>query len=307
MIGDFHFLRPAWLLALAPAALLVWLILHRQSADRPWRGIVAAHLLPHLLSGETRRLRFGPVQLLAVGWLLTVVALAGPAWRHEPSPFAEDTAALAIVVKVAPSMRVEDIQPDRLTRAEQKIHDLLALRSGARTALIAYAGTAHLVMPATKDDGIITTFADALDPKIMPEEGDAAAQALTLADRALAGGEAAGSILWITDGVTPEQREALAAWRRKSSTPVRVLAPLLEGPELNTLRTAVEATEADVVRITADRSDVESLARAAKFSNARSGTASDRWEEGGYWLVPLLVILSLPFSRRGWMAATAAR
>ncbi len=307
MIGAFHFLRPWWLLALIPAATLVWTILRRQSADRPWRGIVSPRLLPYLLSGESRRSRFGPVQLLGLCWLLSVLALAGPAWRREPSPFAEDTAALAIVVKVTPSMLAEDVQPNRLARSVQKIHDLLALRSGARTALIAYSGTAHVVMPETKDDGIISTFADALDPKIMPEEGDSPAAALEAADRALAGGKTSGSILWIADSGAGERAESLSAWRRNSSTPVRMLAPLLEGAELQALHKAADRIGADVVQLTPDATDVTTLAHAAKFSTAAAGFASDRWREDGYWFTPVLAAISLVFFRRGWMAATAAR
>ena len=71
----------------------------------------------------------------------------------------------------------------------QKIKDLLAERAGAKTALIAYSGTAHIVMPATTDGGIIDTFAQSLDPKIMPSDGDVAADALRLADTALAAAE----------------------------------------------------------------------------------------------------------------------
>src|SRR5262249_5426661 len=147
--------------------------------------------------------RFTPLLLIAIGWAISVIAIAGPTWRREPAPFADDTAALAIVVKVTPSMTTEDIEPSRLARSVQKIHDLLTQRRGAKTALIAYAGSAHLVMPITSDGGIIDTFAQSLDPKIMPSDGDAAADALKLADQTLAG---SGSILWITDSVAPEQR-----------------------------------------------------------------------------------------------------
>lgn len=306
MISDFHFLRPWWFLALLPVALVLLGIRHAQSSSRPWRGIIAPHLLPHLLGGQTERSRFGPQQFLAVGWLLTVIALAGPTWRREPAPFAEDTAALAIVVKVTPSMKTEDVQPDRLSRAVEKIHDLLAQRRGAKTALIAYAGSAHAVMPATTDGGIIDTFAQALDPKIMPGDGDAAAEALKLADRLLADA-GSGSILWITDSIAPEQAASLAQWRKSSSTPVRLLPPLLEGKEADTLRAAAKAVSADVVRLAADDADVNELAHAAKFASVGAGGKSDRWEESGYWLTPLLLIIGLPFFRRGWMATTGAR
>ncbi|HSI14878.1 MAG TPA: VWA domain-containing protein [Chthoniobacter sp.] len=306
MIGDFHFLRPWLLLTILPCALLWWAIWRRQNAAQVWSGIVAPHLLPFLLRGTAHRSRFTPLHLIGIGWLIGVISLAGPTWRREPAPFADDTAALAIVLKVSPSMITEDVQPSRLVRSVQKVQDLLVQRRGAKTSLIAYSGTAHVVMPATTDDGIINTFAQALDPKIMPEEGDAAAEALRLADQTLA--EAgSGSILWITDSVAPEQSAPLAAWRKKSSTPVRLLPPLLAGAELDELSSAAGVVDASVVRLAADDSDVTALARAAKFATAALGELSDRWEESGYWLTPILAVLLLAFFRRGWMAQTANR
>ncbi len=306
MIGAFHFLRPWWLLALLPCAALVWAIRRRGDAAQRWHGIVAPHLLPFLLQGENRRARFTPLHLILLGWLVAVVAIAGPTWRREPAPFADDTAALAVVVKVSPSMTTEDVQPSRLARSVQKIHDLLAMRRGAKTALIAYAGSAHVVMPATSDEGIIGTFAQALDPKIMPSEGDVAADAFRLADRTLAAA-GSGSILWITDNVAPEQVTPLTAWRKNSSTSVRLLPPLLPGGEFDTLANSAKAAGASIVRLAADDADVSALARAAKFTATAMGEKSDRWKESGYWLTPLLVALLLPFYRRGWMAQTANR
>jgi Ca-activated chloride channel family protein len=306
MIGDFHFIRPWWLVALVPCALLVWAIVRNEDAEKPWRGIVAPHLLPFLLQGENRRSLFTPLHLIALCWLVAVLAIAGPTWRREPAPFAEDTAALAIVVKVSPSMMTEDVQPSRLERSVQKIHDLLEKRRGAKTSLVAYAGTAHVVMPATSDEGIINTFAQALDPKIMPSDGDVAAAALALADQTLADA-GSGSVLWITDSIAPEQTGSIEVWHKKSGTRVRLLAPLLPGEELKTVTERAKAAGARLVTLTADDSDVDALARAAKFATVVGGEKSDRWEESGYWLTPLLAVLLLPFYRRGWMAQTANR
>ena len=69
MIVDFHFIRPWWLLALVPAALLWWRLRRRTDARHSWRGIVAPHLLPHLLHGEEKRSRFGPLPFIAAGWI----------------------------------------------------------------------------------------------------------------------------------------------------------------------------------------------------------------------------------------------
>lgn len=306
MISDFHFLRPWWFIAIVPA-ILVWLLVRRrQDTARAWRGIVAAHLLPYLLSGKNRRSRFTPLRLIGIGWIISIIALAGPTWKREPAAFADDTAALAIVVKVTPSMMTEDVQPSRLARGIEKVHDLLGQRRGAKTALVAYAGTAHVVMPATTDEGIINTFAAALDPKIMPGDGDVAADAFKLADETLkdAGG---GSILWIADSVAPEQSQPMAVWRKHSATQVRILPPLLDGAELHALRESARNADVNFVRLTPDDSDVRELARDAKFSATTGSEESKQWEESGYWLTAVLAVILLFFFRIGWMVPTAAR
>ncbi|MES2438094.1 MAG: VWA domain-containing protein [Verrucomicrobiota bacterium] len=303
MIGDFHFLRPWWLLSLVAVLWLAWAIHRHSDPARQWRGIVADHLAPYLVRGGGSDRRSGPVLVLLAGWLLASLVLAGPTWRREPSPFADDVAALAIVIKVSPSMETEDIPPNRLTRSIQKVQDLLARRGASKAALIAYAGTAHVVMPATADAGIINNFAASLDPKIMPEEGDVAAEALQLADRTLAkaGG---GSILWITDGIAPEQQSSISRWEGSSRTPVKLLAPLPASPELESLR---NVTDAKIIPITADDSDISAIERASKFSSPAPGGDGDRWRDSGYWLTPLLALLILPFFRKGWMPRTAAQ
>ena len=65
-------------------------------------------------------------------------------------------------------MNQPDVAPTRLERAKQKISDLLAARAGARSGLIAYAGTAHLVMPLTDDRSVIVPFLAALATSLMP-------------------------------------------------------------------------------------------------------------------------------------------
>ncbi|NNK37985.1 MAG: hypothetical protein HKP03_05860, partial [Xanthomonadales bacterium] len=105
---NFHFLRPEWLLLLVPAAAVVGSILLRQDPHRAWRQVIARPLLEHLaLRRESGRKGLRPVVLVAVIWLLGIIALAGPAWEKEPTPFTEDQSALFIVLEVTPGMLAE--------------------------------------------------------------------------------------------------------------------------------------------------------------------------------------------------------
>jgi Ca-activated chloride channel family protein len=306
-MSEFHFLRPWWLLAVIPAGGLAWLLRSAEDAGRAWRKVVAPHLLPHLLTGREERHWFRPATILPAGWALAAVALAGPTWEREPAPFAEDTAALVIVLKVTPSMQSEDVQPTRLARAAEKVRDLLALRPGAKTALFAYAGTAHRVMPLTADAGIVNTFAAELAPDVMPVEGSSAGAALTAADEAVKKSGQAGWVLWVADGASADETKALEKYRAEGRTPVSVLAVAGEGPELESLREAAAALDAPLVRVTPDDADVRELARNTRFSSAAEQTGGERWRDFGYWLVPPLAVLVLLGFRRGWMVRPAAR
>jgi Ca-activated chloride channel family protein len=300
-VSDFHFLRPWWLLVLLPAALVGWRLWAASDPCRSWRGAIAPHLLPHLLVGREKRSRFSPVVLLIASWIAAVLALAGPAWQREPVPFADDTAVLAIVLKVTPSMQTQDVEPTRLVRSVQKVHDLLALRPGAKTALVAYSGSAHGVMPPTTDAGILDSFAGELDPKVMPVEGDAAGEALRLADEIVSKSGQRGWVLWVGDGVAADQLGALTEHRDKDRAPVSILAVVSDGPEFDSLKGAARALGADFVRVTPDDADVRRLAGNTRFSMAADGTG-ERWRDAGYWLVPVLAVLDLLWFRPGWVA-----
>jgi Ca-activated chloride channel family protein len=292
-------------MATIPAAVLVWSLWTTEDAGRAWRKLVAPHLLPHLLTGHEGRNWFQPVTALFATWLLGVVALAGPTWEREPAPFAEDTAVLVIVLKVTPSMQSQDVQPTRLARATEKIRDLLALRPGAKTALFAYAGSTHRVVPLTSDAAIIGAFAAELAPDVMPVEGSRAGDALVAAAETVKASGQAGWILWIADGAKADEANVVGTNRHEGRTPVTVLAAAGEGTELESLRRAASTLGARLVRLTPDDSDVRELARNTKFSAATERTGGERWKDFGYWLVSPLALASLCWFRRGWMVRSA--
>ena len=93
------------------------------------------------------------------GWILAVVVIAGPTWKQEPNPFAADAVPLIILLKADASMDLADSSPTALEQAQLKIADLVDIRQGQPIGLIAYAGSAHLVLPPTKDTAIVAQMA----------------------------------------------------------------------------------------------------------------------------------------------------
>src|SRR5262245_27522485 len=171
MIADFHFLRPWWLLAIVAAIALVWLVSRREDVRSRWRDIIAPNLLDHLIIEGGGAGRFRPVWLVSAAIMLGAIAAAGPTFQRERPPFVDDKAALAIVIDLSQTMDATDISPTRLERAKLKAADLIKRRPGARTAVFAYAGSAHMVQPLTDDAALVQTYVNALATRIMPVEG----------------------------------------------------------------------------------------------------------------------------------------
>lgn len=304
-IDNFHLLRPWGLLLAVPAVALWWLVRQAGDTTRRWRRVIAPELLNALIVGATGGPRFGPHDLLLVGWLMTALAIAGPTWQREPSPFAEQAAPAMIVLKVTPSMTTPDLAPTRLDRARQKIADLLKLRDGMPTGLVAYSGSAHLVLPPTQDASVVTGMADALSPGIMPREGDRLADAVALAAKVLRDGGQGGSILVVADTVAPGQTDALRQIAGHLPVLFFAMAPRAAVDADASLAAAVSALVARETATTVDNADVQAIARRlASAAGAPVAGEAPRWEEAGYWLTPLVALIALLWFRRGWVVAT---
>ncbi len=115
-------------------------------------------------------------------WVLSIIALAGPAWQQIPSPVQEREDAMVIVQDLSLSMYSTDLNPSRLIRAQRKLIDTLNSRKEeGQTALVVYAGSAHTVTPLTDDIATISNMISALDPNIMPLLGSKPEEGIRLA------------------------------------------------------------------------------------------------------------------------------
>ncbi|MQY46185.1 VWA domain-containing protein [Rhizobiales bacterium RZME27] len=322
MISDFHFIRPWFLVLLLLPSSIVLLANRSHDIRARWKGFIAPHLLDSLIVEGAGNSRVKPTSLLALMLAVAIIGASGPTWRREQPPFVADTATLVIAVDLSQTMDAIDVTPSRLERAKLKIKDVIDARQGARNAIVAYAGTAHLVIPPTEDGALVETYSEALATRIMPKPGKDTSAAIRLAGDLLKREGSVGTILILTDGV-----EAAAAEQLKSGPNGIVILGVgtaAGGPVKNTdgnfataasgtrlfpkldikaLQAIGRETGADVATVTDDDTDIRWIVQRIRSNFAqKQTTADDRWSDLGWWLViPLVVAMALSF-RRGWVA-----
>jgi len=209
----FHFLRPWWLLAL-PLWLWVSLSVWRKGQNGDgWAGVCDPVLLSYLVGdneGDKRRSKAALMALMLAG-SLALLALAGPAWNQLPQPVYRTQSALVVGLDLSRSMLAEDMKPNRLQRAKQKLQDILSVRKEGQTALVVFAGAAFEVVPLTSDNRAILAMLDSLTPDMMPAQGSRASSALEHAGAIFKRSAIThGTVLLLTDEVDADALDVAA-------------------------------------------------------------------------------------------------
>ena len=210
IIQDFHFLRPAWLVAIIPAIIFVVAMWRVNSNITAWDKAIDKNLLPFLLDRSKNAAQRTPLLLLLLAWIVSTIAMAGPVWEQLPQPVQKREDAIVIVMDLSLSMFAPDHNPSRLDLAKRKLRDILALREEGQTALVVYAGDAHTVTPLTDDVVTIDALVPSLSPNIMPLFGSDPIPAIDMAISLLDDVESTdGRILLMTDGISGFDQEQL--------------------------------------------------------------------------------------------------
>ncbi|MGH8390170.1 MAG: VWA domain-containing protein [Pseudomonas sp.] len=324
-LSNFHFLRPLWLLLLPFAVLLPWLWRRSQDVQRRLRGNIAEHLLPHLLITPKDQHWLRPVHLVCALLVLGAIAAAGPTWEQDRPDFLENRAPLIIAVDLSPSMDANDVQPTRLEAAKHKLHDLIQRRAGARNALIAYAGSAHLVLPPTDDPALLDTFIQALSTDLIGKAGKDVGAVIEQAKRLLAAEKSPGTLLLITDGADTSQLSDLDKKLDNSALQVLILAigsedggiirdasgqPRTDSngrPELGSfdqaaLKQLASTLDAPLGSLTLNNDDLDwvDLHAQQHFQATSDQQRELHWKDAGYWLCWPLLLIAFFSVRKGW-------
>ena len=316
-IAQLHVLRPWWLLALLLLPALMWWLRADARRRSPWQDAVDAHLLPHLLDTTTtssRRSWARWLGLLAAG--LTVLAMAGPSWQKDQHPLWQTKAPLVVALDLSSNILARDLPPSRLLQARAKIATLLRERAGGQVALVVFADDAYTVAPLTEDAANVALFLDALGPDLMPEDGQRADRAIAWSRRLLQqAGFAQGDILLLTDHADAASVSAAASAQAAGYRVSALGLGTAQGGSFDTgagtgqarldaasLRRLARSGGGDYQALTVDDADLRTLGVLDPRSDSAAATRGEKiasWRDGGYWLLPLAMLLLLPLFRRG--------
>ena len=309
---SFHFLRPAWLWALALLAVFGWSWRRRSRGAGDWQRVCDPHLLAQLATTPTAGASRLPLALLAVGWTAACLALAGPTWERLPQASFREPARSVFVLTLGDSMNKRDVKPSRLTRARHKLLDALERTPGS-LALVVVREEAFAVTPLTDDAGVLREAIPLLETRLMPGRTLHPARGLEEARKLLEPvGLHGARIVLVSDGADDDPDATAAAARALASdgASVSVLSVAGESEPLAALAksgggafAALTLDDVDLDRVLAGAGDVDPTSGAALVE---SGVKTNEWKDMGAWLVWIPLLLA-PFGfRKGWAGAALA-
>ncbi len=328
-MSQLHFLRPEWFWALVPLALLLMFMVKTMRNSNQWQQVCDKHLLPHLLVATQQRRQYLPLIILALAWLISVTALAGPTWQKKALSVYESNTANVIVLDMSQAMNAKDIKPSRLQRAKFKIIDLLNHIDDGLVGMIAFTSEPFVVTPITRDASVIAKLVPALNSHIMPTFGVNIAVALQKAAQLIkqSGGKH-GNIILLTANTPTQAALQIAKKIEKQGDRISVLGmgttegapvPMRQGGfvtndhgdvvvsrlDPKALATLAEEGNGIYINFTETDRDVNKLADFVNHDfveqNQKTKDKLELWVDDGHWLIlPLLLIVLLSF-RSGWL------
>ncbi|MGF1694493.1 VWA domain-containing protein [Vibrio lamellibrachiae] len=304
-LGAFHFIRPWWLLMLIPCLGLAWIVKQETKQQSRWKHKLSPTVLKHLTLESSINRRFSPQSMMVLFFVLSTLVLAGPSWQRQASPFLKDDSAIIVALDLSKSMKTSDLKPSRLHSAKAKAAELIEARGNSNTALIAFAGSAHIAMPLTQDSKMATHFLGALDASSIanPEKNQAAV--LEKVERVVAHSTSPTTLVLLTDDTDNESIKRYEAISKMHSLKLIVWSmndvKMMANEAANKRLTLMaEASKGDVVTYTKSHDDVDQVLELIETNMVLTGDSDMPWQDSGYNLLIVLALLHLLWFRKGW-------
>ncbi|MFK0087424.1 VWA domain-containing protein [Pseudomonas sp. NPDC090755] len=317
-MSDLHFLNPWWLLGVTACLLLGAFGRRRRVEHSPWNQVLDARLAAALIRDRAVRRRFGVVELLWLLLALGMLALAGPSWNRQVPDELAQQAAIIVVLGNGNSMYSGDVAPNRNRAVKAKVQALRRLMPQASFSVIAYAGSAHLVVPLTRDASFFDLYLTPLEPDIMPTvtlPRSGLGQALELARQTAGSTPLPANVIIMTDSLSSAERADLLAFHQTfAALEVLVVGSGAGGPPRFAPAGLADADSAvplddfaalkdqglNVTGLSTDDQDLAWLGQHIRGTQvqAQNADAQWHWQDAGYWLALAMLPFALLLHRR---------
>ncbi|WP_186446757.1 VWA domain-containing protein [Mycolicibacterium porcinum] len=179
-----------FLCALVAVGILALYVYRLRAKGAPVLRFANMDLLAVVAPRRVHRLKHVPAALLLTSILLLTVALADPTRDHL---IPRDRAVVMLVIDVSESMSATDVAPDRLTAAKEAGKKFVdGLNPSINLGLVAFAGTATLLVPPTTKRTPMKAAIDRLAPAERTATGEGiytALQAIATVSDVIGGGD----------------------------------------------------------------------------------------------------------------------
>ena len=142
-------------------------------ASKKWFGL--------MIPGHSTVRAIIKTSLLAVGFVFLFIAFLRPRWDQKTEVIDQKGRDLFIALDVSRSMLAEDVKPNRLACAKEKIRRLVKLLKCERVGMILFSGSAFVQCPLTTDHSAFLMFLDQVCTETMSSGSTDLSKAITAA------------------------------------------------------------------------------------------------------------------------------
>ncbi|NMC62953.1 MAG: VWA domain-containing protein [SAR324 cluster bacterium] len=168
-------------------------------------------LIPELLQGYSRYRRILKSVLLISAVVFIFSAMARPQKGFQWQEITRKGIDILFALDTSKSMLATDVNPNRLERSKLALIDFISKLEGDRVGLIAFSGTAFLMLPLTLDYNAFLEALHTIDTNLIPKPGTNVASAIDEAILALKNSPNQKILVLISDGEDLEGASLRAA------------------------------------------------------------------------------------------------
>lgn len=302
---EFHFIRPEWLLAFIPLVGLFGWMRRNRPVVQAWSEICDPPLLSHLMQHQNQSSRTLSLSYLFASAALMILSLSGPSWSRFPVPAYQPVHPHLLILDMSDTMLMDDLSPNRLSRAKFKLHDLFKRSDAGQFGLVVYSGEPFVVSPLTDDAKTIEALLSSLTADIMPVEGQRLDLALDEAEKLIQqAGFQQGDVLVLTAEIPSRAAINRAAAMARAGIHTSILPVMKKSPENVLYERFAKAGQGQLIPFSETSKDLEQWLNQSQVTLKYQTHDSELipvWRDEGRWfLIPALLLL-LPVFRRGWL------